>query len=374
MRAGGLGITPAPRPARAARLRRPSFARPHAPPSWGQLHRLEGGGPPGARARPARRAVPPRGGAAASDGGAGRGGGPAARGGRLAGRCAPPGPAGAGGGRQVCGRRARTPLPARGRARCASRRHPAGAVSEASAAAAAARLMARLRAAGYTCGWQIVWGDTPGGWPPDWYAREPGLVGDAPAAAAPATGGGGGGRREAAVVEEPAPPGQTVFQASVPPPRECAHRLDAPRAPSRPALGPDRPRRHAAAAAGRGPVPRPAAPQVKLLQPADISGSVALRQEDDGFWGRHASALLAALLAAGGWRAECSEYFYQARAVVRERLWGAARRRVAPRLAFMSASGSASGKGPSPGAREERRRGAGRGPLGRLACPEPGLP
>ncbi|KAF6256925.1 hypothetical protein COO60DRAFT_59654 [Scenedesmus sp. NREL 46B-D3] len=52
--------------------------------------------------------------------------------------------------------------------------------------------------------------------------------------------------------------------------------------------------------------------QVKLQQPADIEGCVSLRQEEDGFWSRHISSMLAALLAAGGYSAEAvDEYFYQ---------------------------------------------------------------
>jgi hypothetical protein len=82
------------------------------------------------------------------------------------------------------------------------------------------------------------------------------------AAAAAPPGGDGEGTAAAAVLEAPAAAGQAVFQA-------------------------------------------------KLLQPADIQASVALRSEDDAFWGRHVSAMVAALLAAGGWRAEASEYFYQ---------------------------------------------------------------
>jgi hypothetical protein len=51
---------------------------------------------------------------------------------------------------------------------------------------------------------------------------------------------------------------------------------------------------------------------LKLQQPADIEGAVALRSEEDGFWSRHASSLLAALLQAGGYGAAgVDEYFYQ---------------------------------------------------------------
>jgi hypothetical protein len=50
---------------------------------------------------------------------------------------------------------------------------------------------------------------------------------------------------------------------------------------------------------------------VKLLQPADIEGSVALRAEEDAFWSRHVSSMLAALFRAGGAEAVASEFFYQ---------------------------------------------------------------
>jgi hypothetical protein len=51
--------------------------------------------------------------------------------------------------------------------------------------------------------------------------------------------------------------------------------------------------------------------QLKLLQPADIRASVALRAEEDGFSGAATSSMVRALLAAGGWGAAASEYFYQ---------------------------------------------------------------
>ncbi|KAI8462490.1 MAG: hypothetical protein J3K34DRAFT_448048 [Monoraphidium minutum] len=142
--------------------------------------------------------------------------------------------------------------------RAEAARSPNGAVSEAAAARAVSRLLASLQACGYICGWQVVWGDTPGGWPQDWFQQAPGLVGDVP-------GGAPGAALQddlAGIVEMEGAPGQRVFQ-------------------------------------------------VKLLQPADIQASVALRSEDDGFWGRHASAMVGALLAAGGWRCDASEYFYQ---------------------------------------------------------------
>eukprot|EP00882_Tetradesmus_deserticola_P020951 GHRQ01022644.1.p1 GENE.GHRQ01022644.1~~GHRQ01022644.1.p1 ORF type:complete len:196 (+),score=84.50 GHRQ01022644.1:453-1040(+) len=60
------------------------------------------------------------------------------------------------------------------------------------------------------------------------------------------------------------------------------------------------------------PLPAGLTFQVKLHQPADIEGCVSLRQEEDGFWSRHVSSMLAALLAAGGYSAESvDEYFYQ---------------------------------------------------------------
>jgi hypothetical protein len=133
---------------------------------------------------------------------------------------------------------------------------PAGAASEAAAASALSRLLSRLEASGYACGWQLVWADTPGGWPPDWHDRAPGFIGPDGAPAAPG---------------------------------------DLPDSDS----------------PGSGPGPRPLAFQIKVLRPADIEASVALRSEDDGFWARHVSAMVKALLAAGGWRADASEYFYQ---------------------------------------------------------------
>lgn len=51
--------------------------------------------------------------------------------------------------------------------------------------------------------------------------------------------------------------------------------------------------------------------QLKLQQPADIEGVVALRSEEDGFWSRHVSSLVAALLRAGGYAPAVDEYFYQ---------------------------------------------------------------
>jgi hypothetical protein len=51
--------------------------------------------------------------------------------------------------------------------------------------------------------------------------------------------------------------------------------------------------------------------QLKLQQPADIEGAVALRSEDDSFWSRHASSLISALLHAGGYSPVVDEYFYQ---------------------------------------------------------------
>jgi hypothetical protein len=52
--------------------------------------------------------------------------------------------------------------------------------------------------------------------------------------------------------------------------------------------------------------------QVKLQLPADIQGSVALRAEEEGFFGRHISSMLVQLLASGGYgNAAADEYFYQ---------------------------------------------------------------
>ena len=56
---------------------------------------------------------------------------------------------------------------------------------------------------------------------------------------------------------------------------------------------------------------RPHAAQIKLLQPADIEGSVALRSEEDGDM-RVTSSLLAALLEAGGYvGVVCDEFWSQ---------------------------------------------------------------
>jgi len=52
--------------------------------------------------------------------------------------------------------------------------------------------------------------------------------------------------------------------------------------------------------------------QVTLRAPADILGSVSLRGEEDGWFGRAASAALTAVLAAGGWPAPFpDEFFFQ---------------------------------------------------------------
>lgn len=52
--------------------------------------------------------------------------------------------------------------------------------------------------------------------------------------------------------------------------------------------------------------------QVTLRGPADIQGSVSLRGEEDGWWGRAESSLLAAVLAAGGHPdATTDEFFFQ---------------------------------------------------------------
>lgn len=134
---------------------------------------------------------------------------------------------------------------------------PGGVASNAAAAEAVQRLMSRLQQSGYTCGWQLVWGEQPGGWPPDWYRTEPQVVGQLPGS-------------------EPAENLEWISDLS-----------------------------------GDLPVGAQQVFQLKLLQPADIQASVALRSEDDGFWSRHVSSMVGALLAVGGWRAEASEYFYQ---------------------------------------------------------------
>lgn len=51
--------------------------------------------------------------------------------------------------------------------------------------------------------------------------------------------------------------------------------------------------------------------QIKLSQPADIEASVALRSEEEGFWSRHVSSMLVALLREGGYQPAVDEYFYQ---------------------------------------------------------------
>ena len=58
--------------------------------------------------------------------------------------------------------------------------------------------------------------------------------------------------------------------------------------------------------------------QVTLRGPADIQGSVSLRGEEDGWWGRAESSLLAAVLAAGGRPdANPDEFFFQVVALPR---------------------------------------------------------
>ena len=53
-----------------------------------------------------------------------------------------------------------------------------------------------------------------------------------------------------------------------------------------------------------------------LRGPADIQGSVSLRGEEDGWWGRAESSLLAAVLAAGGHPdATPDEFFFQVAAL-----------------------------------------------------------
>ena len=61
-----------------------------------------------------------------------------------------------------------------------------GVASEADVLNAVAAFLERLKAVGYVCAWQLVWGEQPGGWPADWYASQPGVVGES-------IGGGGGG-------------------------------------------------------------------------------------------------------------------------------------------------------------------------------------
>ena len=57
--------------------------------------------------------------------------------------------------------------------------------------------------------------------------------------------------------------------------------------------------------------------QVTLRAPADILGSVSLRGEEDGWFGRAASGALAAVLDAAGWPAPLpDEFFFQVRLAV----------------------------------------------------------
>ncbi|KAG1667070.1 hypothetical protein FOA52_000433, partial [Chlamydomonas sp. UWO 241] len=52
--------------------------------------------------------------------------------------------------------------------------------------------------------------------------------------------------------------------------------------------------------------------QLKLHQPADIAGSIALRAEEDGFWSRAVSSMAVALMGKAGYgRAVVDEYFVQ---------------------------------------------------------------
>eukprot|EP00955_Chlamydomonas_euryale_P012820 138311-Chlamydomonas_euryale.AAC.2 len=52
--------------------------------------------------------------------------------------------------------------------------------------------------------------------------------------------------------------------------------------------------------------------QVKIHEPADIKGSIALRAEEDGFWSRAVSSMVAVLLKQAGYgEAVADEYFFQ---------------------------------------------------------------
>jgi hypothetical protein len=124
-----------------------------------------------------------------------------------------------------------------------------------------------LQAGGYCCGYQITWGSWQGGWPQDWMQR-PKLEGELP----------------------PGTSQRLLGQAGAAPAPAAAEALQG------------------AGAAGRGAAEggSPAAPvqfQVKVHLPADIEASVALLQEEEGFWGRSCSALLGAVFEAGGWGA-----------------------------------------------------------------------
>jgi hypothetical protein len=145
-----------------------------------------------------------------------------------------------------------------------------------------------LRAGGYCCGYQVTWGSWPGSWPQDWM-QQPRLQGELPAGTS------------ALLLQQ-------AGNASALAADEAAPAVVAAAAPSLQQQG--------------SQLPGPLAFQVKLHQPADIEGSVALRQEEDGFWGHACSGLLGAVLEAGGWGGEgaggavdgsvtVDEFFYQ---------------------------------------------------------------
>lgn len=51
--------------------------------------------------------------------------------------------------------------------------------------------------------------------------------------------------------------------------------------------------------------------QIRVYLPADVQGSVALRAEEDAFWGRWVSSMLLTVLSTAGYSASVDEFFYQ---------------------------------------------------------------
>ncbi|KXZ56651.1 hypothetical protein GPECTOR_1g587 [Gonium pectorale] len=110
-----------------------------------------------------------------------------------------------------------------------------------------------LKAGGYLCHYQVVMGSHPGGWPADWMVREPVIVYAEPE---------GVGADAAAAMTSAAASGG---QALPPPQAPCV-------------------------------LPGEILFQLKLHQPADILGSVALRSEEGGSWPHTLSSCLSMLL------------------------------------------------------------------------------
>jgi hypothetical protein len=51
--------------------------------------------------------------------------------------------------------------------------------------------------------------------------------------------------------------------------------------------------------------------QVRIRLPADVEGSVSLRSEENGFWGRPVSSMLGRLLHHAGYQSTVDEFFFQ---------------------------------------------------------------